>query len=332
MFVRIKKIIFSMNKFKIHLKLFILIFSTLSLSFQTIAQDSNILHPIDDIEHRFRYEPFDIFRFRDARFKGDFTKRVILRFSDGTHIQVKWKRAKKGGEAINNQPRYELAAYELQKLFLDPGDYVVPPTIGRSLPIEQYNKLEPGVKPTFKNTSAVFFMLQYWLENVTSKDIYDKKRFKSDSVYARHFGNMNTLCYLIKHSDSNIGNILISTEPNNPRVFAVDNGLAFGNLKSDRGYEWQKVRVKRLPQKSIDGLRNIQFEDLEKALGVLAQYEIKDGQLIPVNYTKNLNPKKGVRQSSEIIQFGLTSNEIKGVDNRLKKLLKRVDSGKIQTF
>lgn len=66
-------------------------------------------------------------------------------------------------------------------------------------------------------------------------------------------------------------------------MFAVDNGLAFGNLKSKQDYVWQKFRLNRLPQKTVNRLRNIQFEDLEKALGVLAQYEIKNGQLIPVN-------------------------------------------------
>ncbi|MFQ5824684.1 MAG: hypothetical protein ACE5JB_11555 [bacterium] len=320
-----------MKNIKFRVRIFFLFFSLLFLSLQAIAQDSNILYPIEEIEQRLIYEPFDIIRFRDSRFEGDITKRVILKYHD-TMIQVKWKRSARGGRAPNNEPRYEIAAYKLQKLFLDPEDYVVPPTVGRCMPVGQYRKLEPGIDPTFKKTSDVVFVLQYWLENVTSKNIYDKKRFASDTSYARHLGNMNIFSYLIKHSDSNIGNFLISTDPTNPRVFAVDNGLAFGNLESTRGYEWRDIRLKRLPKETIDRLRGIQLEDLERTLGVVAQFEMKDGYLVPVEATQNLNKGKGVRQSNGIIQFGLTSKEIKEVYKRLNKILKRIDKGKIKTF
>ncbi len=52
-----------------------------------------------------------------------------------------------------------------------------------------------------KTTEAVFFVLQSWLDNVTDEDIYDEVRFKSDSIYARHFANMNIFSCLIKHSE-----------------------------------------------------------------------------------------------------------------------------------
>jgi len=245
---------------------------------------------------------------------------------------VKWKKAARGGRAVNNQPRYEIAAYELQKLFLEAEEYVVPPTAGRSLPLNKYQEIEPDVEPTFKNTSCVFFCLQYWLEEVTSEKIYDKKRFKSDTTYARHLGNMNILSYIIKHNDSNEGNFLISKDLDNPRVFAVDNGFAFGTLESNRGFVWRKIRVKSLPEKTIERLRKIQKSDLEKTLGVVAQFQIQQGQLISVPAGESLDEGKGVRVSEEIVQFGLTKSEINGVYNRIKKLLKRVDSGKIKTF
>ena len=304
----------------------------LFLVFPALAQDSNILHPIQELEQKLKREPFEIFRIRGSRFEGDLTKRAILRWSDGIPIQVKWKRAERGGWAVNNQPRYEIAAYELQKLFLEPEEYVVPPTAGRSLPLDQYQEIEPDVKPTFKNTTCVFFCLQYWLEEVTSKKIYDKKRFKSDTTYAKHLGNMNILSYIIRHNDSNEGNFLISKDSANPRVFAVDNGFAFGNLESDRGFKWRKIRVKSLPEKTIGRLRKIQKGDLEKTLGVVAQFQIQQGQLISVPASESLNAKKGVRVTNDIVQFGLTESEINGVFNRIKKLLKQVDSGKIKTF
>lgn len=297
-----------------------------------LAQDSNILYPIADIEHRLRYEPFEIFKIRGSRFEGDVTKRVIIRCPDDIYMQVKWKRAASGGWAQNNEPRYELAAYELQKLFLEPEEYVVPPTVARCWPIEQYQRLEEQVEPTFKHTSSVLFVLQYWLEQVRADKIYDKKRFQGDPVYARHLANMNILSYLVEHKDSNIGNFLVSTDPENPRVFAVDNSLAFSSLESNRGVEWKRMRVKRLPKATVERLRKIGKQDLHKTLGVVAQFEIENGQLRPVAAAENLNERKGVRRSDQTVQFGLTASEIQRVYDRLQRLLKRVDSGKIATF
>jgi len=296
------------------------------------AQDSNFLFSISEIERRLQYEAFEIFQVRDSRFSGDITKRVTLKFPDSVFMQVKWKRAPKDGWGVNNEPRYEIAAYQLQKLFLEPPAYVVPPTLGRSLPLEAYRALDPEVAPTFKNTACVFFVLQYWLQQVSQEGVYDQKRLSSDSTYARHIGNMNILSYLIDHKDSNIGNFLISTDPAHPRVFAVDNSMAFASLESNKGYEWRKLRVKHLPARTIERLRRITKEDLEKALGVVAQFEIKDGQLVPVAASDCLDKNRGVRQKENIVQFGLTSYEINGVRDRLQKLLRDVDSGKIKTF
>ena len=72
--------------------------------------------------------------------------------------------------------------------------------------------------------------------------------------------------------------------------------------------------------------------DLEKALGVVAQFKILQGQLISMPASESLDEGKGVRVSEEIVQLGLTKAEINGVFNRIEKLLKRVDSGKIKTF
>ena len=90
--------------------------------------------------------------------------------------------------------------------------------------------------------------------------------------------------------------------------------------------------MKRLPKETIKRLRQLKTEDIKKTLGVVAQFEIKEGQLVPAEPGENLNRGKGVRQKGNIIQFGLTEREIKGVLARLENLLKRVDSGKIKTF
>jgi len=297
-----------------------------------VAQDSNIKHSIEELEHKLQHESFEIFRKRDARFQGDLTKVLIVVWPDGKRMRVKMKRAPRGGSAFNNEPRYEIAAYRLQKLFLEPDEYVVPPTVGRSLPLKRYHLIEPQVSPTFSKTDCVFFLFQYWLENVTSENIYDKKRFDSDSTYAKHLANMNILAHLIDHKDSNKGNFLVSSDPDNPRAFAVDNGVSFRSLASDRGEVWRKMRVKRVPRRTIERLKMITEEQMQQFLGVVAQYEIQNGQLQPVEPSNNLNEGKGIRRSGDIIQMGLTKNEIRSAFKRVQSLVKRTQSGKMKMF
>jgi hypothetical protein len=304
----------------------------LALSEWLAAQDSNIPESIEKIEKMLYEEAFEIRAARPVRYKNDPAKSGMYVTPDSAYFRVKIMAAPLGGEAFNRQPRYELAAYLLQKMFLDPPDYVVPPTAVRSMPLKSYRQLEEGAEATFDQTSSVIVTVQYWLNNVTAEDFYDKKRVASDSVYARCLGNFNIFTYLADHKDVNPGNYLISKDPSKPRVFAVDNGVAFGSEQSDRGTEWRNIRVNRLPKKPLERLRNIRLEDLDAALGVTAQFQVVNGFLSETKPTGNLDPSRGVRKSGNVIQLGLTKAEIKDIYLRIQNLLKKVDDGKIELF
>jgi hypothetical protein len=294
------------------------------------GQYENIILPVDSVEQLLRYGEFEVATFRDTRFEGDRTQRVILKFAANLFIAVKWAAAPRGGDSFNNRPRFEIAAYEIQKLFLNEEDYVVPPTVARAFPIDEYIRPQ-GVRSTLGGTDAVVVLLQYWLNAVTDDGVYDKDRIKDDSLYARHLADMNILTYLIRHADANRGNFLISTVATNPRVFAVDNGVSFGDI-SDRPDHWREMRTDRLPQGTVDRLRAITEEDLHQALGVLVQFEVRDKQLIQVEPTENLNPGRGVHKQDDVIQMGLTRREIGAVHRRLQDLLKDIDNGKYEIF
>ena len=105
---------------------------------QALAKDSNIPQAVDELETKLLHGDFEIVRLDDVRFDGDITKRAMLRSRNNSHIRVKLRRAEKGAQAFNNQPRYEIAAYRLQKLLFEPAEYVVPPTVGRALPLAKY--------------------------------------------------------------------------------------------------------------------------------------------------------------------------------------------------
>ncbi|NIN70720.1 MAG: hypothetical protein GTO46_02050 [Gemmatimonadetes bacterium] len=294
-----------------------------------LGQQQNIFLPVDSIEHLFRYGEMRVLQIRDTRFEGDRTQMAVLAFPETMALRVKWAAAPRGADSFNNRPRFEIAVYELQKLFLDEEDYVVPPTVVRAVTLAEY-PMKDEVRTTFRGIESVVVLMQYWLSNVTSQDVYDKDRAKDDSLYARHLANLNILTYLVRHADANPGNFLISTA-GNARVFAVDNGVSFGDI-SDRPDDWRKMRTDRLPQATVERLRGISEEDLHQALGVLAQFEVRDELLVQVEPTENLNPGRGVRREDDVVQFGLTTREIGRVHGRLQDLLEDIDEDKYEIF
>jgi len=318
---------------------------TLTVPAASLGQDTNILLPVPEIERMFRESSFDIISMIPSRgLPTERTYQATARFEDGEMIKMKYAPASKGAEEFNNEPRYELAAYEIQKLFLDPGDYVVPPTVGRCLPLDDVQAavakapsadLIVPPAPTFGEWNMGYVVLQYWLWNVEVPDprkLNDGHRLRDDDAYARHMSHFNLLTYLIRHSDSNEGNFLLSSDPDNPRVFSVDNGVAFRSEESDRGHYWRELRLKRYPREAIERLRAYSLEDLYDRLGVVAQYELSGARFVQTEPTENLDPDKGVRRNATTIQFGLTASEIRSVHDRLTDLLEDVDRGKYEVF
>jgi len=297
------------------------------------GQEPNIPLPVDSLERLLEHGSFEVIGFEDNRFRGDRTHRALLEFVDGPRVRVKWAKAPRGGDTFNNHPRYELAAYELQKLFLGEDEYVVPPTVVRCIPLWRYRGIESSARPTFGEDPFVVTVLQYWLENVgEGEDLFYEGRMAWDTAYARRVGHVNIFTYLADHKDSNRGNVLISRNAHQPRFFAVDNGLTFGSDESDRGEEWREIRVNRLPAETVEKLREIDLQDLRRTLGVVAQFEQRGSDMVPVPHTDNLDPGDGVRLEGGVLQLGLTDREIRDVDRRLRDLLVRVDRGEIETY
>ena len=304
------------------------------IPFQPLAaQDLNIPLPVDSIEYLLARALFELpDTLVGTRFEGDRTQRVDLTFGDGTIVLAKWAAAPRRGEAFNNSPRYEIAAYEIQKLFLEESEYVVPPTVPRALPLDWYRRPDDRVDPTFSDAASVLVVLQSFVYGLTAEGVFDLDRFGSDPAYARHWANTNLLTHFIWHSDSNVGNLLISTHALNPRIFSVDNGVAFRSEESNRGTRWRTLLVNRFPASTVARLRGITEERLREALEVVAQYEIVDGQLVRVEPTANLWPERGVRQEDRVIQIGLTSEEIDDVWDRIEDFITAVDRGRYSTF
>lgn len=302
------------------------------LAAQAFAQDANITRPVAELEKLLAAEPLVIQAAQISRptAQGDITLRAEVSFGGAPPLRVKLRKAEPGGEIFNNVPRYDLAAYELQKLFLDPPEYVVPPTALRFFPLADYARHYKDVQRTFSGADQVLAVVQYWLNAILSpSDVLDPARFESDARYARHIGQLNVLTHLIDHRDNNLGNFLIGKAETGARVFSVDHGVAFASADSDRGDDWRQIRVKRLPADTVARLRTITLPLLEQRLAVLAQWRLEGERFVPVAPGPNMASRRGVRRNGADLQMGLTSREIDAVHWQIGRLLKRIDAGEI---
>jgi hypothetical protein len=304
----------------------------LAVSASALAQDANIKQPIAELEKLLAAEPLVIHEARISRpnAKGDITLRAEVSFGGSPPMRVKLRKSEPGANAFNNVPRYDLAAYELQKLFLDPEEYVVPPTALRMVPLADFQKYSPDVYRTFPGADQVLAVVQYWLSDIQSiPDVYDAARFDADPLYARHIGQLNILTYLIRHRDSNQGNFLLGNAERGARVFSIDHGVAFASDESDRGDVWKDLRVTRLPADAVEQLRKVTPELLTERLAVLAQWRLEGGLFVPVAKGRNLAEGRGVRRQDEDLQMGLNKGEIRELHRLLTRVLTRIDRGEI---
>jgi hypothetical protein len=296
------------------------------------AQDLHIGLPADSLDFLLRSAEIGIEGLTGTRFQGDRTDRATLIFEDGTAVMAQLAPAPRGGEEFNNVPRYELAAYDLQRLYLEEPELVVPPTSMRAFDVEWYRQLDGDVEPTLRGTRSVIVLIQSWVNFTTDEDVWDEDRFEADPLYARHWANLNLFTHLIRHSDSNTGNVRVSNFPTNPRLFAVDNGVAFNSIDSDRGTRWRSLLVDRFPANTVARLRQLTEQQLHDALGVMVQWEIEDDLMVPVPKTENIDARRGVRQRDGVVQFGLTRDEIDDIWYRVEVFLGQIDNGTYTTF
>lgn len=250
-------------------------------------------------------------------------------------IRFKWKAVPSDElETVNNSPRKEIAAYEIQKLFLDSEDYVVPTTLLHCEPMGRYAEMQGALRPSMKGTDCVLGVLSVWLEDVTvAKTLYEAARFTKEPGYAHYMANFNLLTYLIDHKDARESNFLVAKDKTRRQVFSIDNGIAFQPfLYKFFADNWNVIRVAGLREKHVERLREIEREDLD-VLGIVAQFEKdEDGVMVPVAFGENISANTGVRRRNGVLQIGLARFEIDGIWARIQRLLEEVERGEIPLF
>ena len=249
-------------------------------------------------------------------------------------FKVKWKEIPGRLDGFNNSPRKELASYEIQRVFLEPEDYVVPASAVRCQPLEEYRERHPLASPTVTGTQCVLGVVSVWMKGVTVPDVlYDEERFLSDPQYAYFMSNLNLFTYLVDHRDGRDGNFLTSKDDGRRQVFAVDNGISFGPWIFNYFVpNWTHLRVAAVRKNSVERLRKLQRADLD-FLTVVVQLEVDDdGLLRTLPPGAPEDPDDGVTARDGKVQFGLTTSEIDGVYARIQKLIQAVDAGHLPVF
>jgi hypothetical protein len=274
---------------------------------------------------------------------------VAIPERDGQRVfRAKWRPL--SSESLTNDPRKELGAYAVAKLFLEPYEYVVPPTAGHCFDLARYRAVvDRAAEPSFpqRGTSCVFGFLSYWLENVgnagdarkagvwSEEDIFDEKLFRANHEYGKAISDLNILTYLIRHGDAHEYQFMITEDRRTPRAYSVDNSIAFRSIKNPMllfRKDWSAIQVPAISRQSAERLSALD-EHAWATLAVIEQYFVVKDKLLPMQ-AKGLtgSPDDGLRWAGLSFQVGLTDAEISGVRDRLTSLLKDVESGRLKTF
>jgi hypothetical protein len=291
--------------------------------------------PIDatDAESLLTSADLEILRATPTRGGKTGAHRLRVRFpARGRTLEVKWKVAPPGdGDAYNNSPRREVAAYRVQQWILDPAEYVVPTIAVRCLPTTTHAPSDPAEAATLPGTTCVLGTLALWLQHVHVADPpYDPARFVRDARYAHHLANFNLVTYLIDHQDAKVGNFLTADDEANPRLFSVDNGITFGNLRHYyAGINWNRIHVPAFTRRTVERLRAVGPADLASLATVAELHADAHGRLWPAEPGRCLDPEAGFRWRDGVLQLGLTKDEITRVGERVRTVLDRVDRAEL---
>lgn len=271
--------------------------------------------------------------FEDAGGGVTGAKKASLEFPDGISIEVKWKDFPRGLDGWNNSPRKEIAAYQIQKWFLDPEHYVVPTTVARCVDVDEIRGL--AAVATLDKSRCVLVTLAVWLQNVTVPDkLYDEERFLSSPDYAFHMANFNILTTLIDHRDGRKGNFLSAKSGDVPRVYAADNGISFSTwIWNYFVRNWEDIRVPALPRPSVERLRGISAQDYA-SLAVLLEMRLDESGMLRTVEDPGppIDPDEGARWRGGVLQLGLTQSEIDEVRENVEEILEAVDGGELAQF
>ena len=221
--------------------------------------------PPEEIERRLAGEPFELRKIAGTGASTTGALKLELFFPQHNDtIAFKWKPVPRG-----DADGLQQFAAQGDCGIPDPGLVPRPARLcgadrGPALPPSEMLRSEGGRPPgrTWPGASCVLGVLSVWLDKVAVPErVLEPEQFASDAQYAANMGRFNLLTYLVKHEDGRAGNILVSKTPEDRRVFAIDNGIAFNaTVKNWFVPNWNVLRIPAVPHLEIERLRRIDGE------------------------------------------------------------------------
>jgi hypothetical protein len=250
-----------------------------------------------------------------------------------------------------NSPRKDVAAYAVQSMLLAPHDHVVPPTRAACLDLDRVRRgIDEDASATWPPARCSAGILAYWLEGSLSLEAahdegwlreeypLDGKLFDASEPYRRSVADINLLAHLISHGDSHWQQFLVTGDPRSPRMYLVDNSIAFSSYRNSTfkngKWDWSNIHVPRLRRASLDRMREMSDAELDRLM-VVEHLRREGDRLVPGAMPGGEAGKDrdhGVRRVGDDVQIGLDEAEITALRRRIRKLIAKVDAGQIVTF
>ena len=255
-------------------------------------------------------------------------------------FRAKWRA--QSSSSIVNEPRKELAAHAVQKLFLDETELAAPPTVAHCFPLAEYRAFVADERASIDGIDCVLGFVSYWLESVrtassarqdgllsgTGESFWDAKLFEKDPMYRSSAAKTNLLTYVIRHGDPHNAQFLLEQTPQGLRTYVVDNSIGFRSIKNPIYFireDWSKIRVPRLPQRAVERLRALTDEDFA-GLATVTELERQGRQLVRVATPAAVtSDESAMSWHGSRLRIGLTRGEIELVQSRIRDLLARPD-------
>lgn len=268
-------------------------------------------------------------------------------------FRVKWRTM--SSQTGVNDPRREVATYAFQNLFLDPQDFVFPPTRTRCFELHHYREMvDAEAQSDFSDKNAcVLGAVSLWLTEgkpLTDRpwyreQVFDLEKWQEDAAYRRTLADANLLTYLTSNGDTHTGQWIFTGTPNGKRVHLVDASIAFDyeqNTALPPERDFGRIIVPALRKKSLDRVMGLTRRELWSLTAI--------ERLVPRGDTLHSErasrsqvqrpPKDGMEwqpcpdsvDCDEQLVIALTEPELGLVTQELWHLRNRVDVGEISTW
>ncbi|MDQ3034203.1 MAG: hypothetical protein M3Y87_17475 [Myxococcota bacterium] len=263
-------------------------------------------------------------------------------------LEAKWRPA--SSASAWNDPVAELAAHHVQRLVLEPADYVVPPAASHCYDAEQEARWLASAAPV-EDMGCVLGYLSYWLtgsvtlvearrdgivpapHGVWSADpaLYDAARFVGQSrAERRNLAHLNVVAFLVRNGDAHAAQFVVYREP--LHLFLVDNSVAFSAERRpamrDR-QDFSELVVPAIPADTAERVSRLGWEEVS-ALMRIEEYERQHGRWRRVPPGPLLEGgREHVRRVGDRVQVGLSEADARGVMQRVRVLQRAIESGAI---